>query len=257
MTKELTAASDLPRIEPEASTAKGGLLERTLTRLIMKPAKVVEVITLSENFRLIGFQSDALKGCSWTPGDKVQVKLDGGFITRTYTPISWDPIEGKTQFLAYCHGGGPGSKWAEQLKPGDQRQFFGPRRSIGFDGLPKSVVLFGDETSFALALALEGMIDQSTERHYIFEVTNRDEVSTVLDKLGLPQSKLIMRQPGDTHLDQVLHALGSAMQPTTAFVLSGKASTIQHLNRSLKAHGVEARRLRTKAYWAPGKVGLD
>ncbi|MBW9075624.1 siderophore-interacting protein [Agrobacterium deltaense] len=260
MSKELNSTIDLQRTAPGnsgQSVPKGGLLERTLTRLIMKPATVIGVTALSDNFRLIDFQSDALKESSWSPGDKVQVKLDGGFITRTYTPISWDQPEGKTQFLAYCHGEGPGSRWAQQVKPGDQRQFFGPRRSMEFDNLPKSVVLCGDETSFALALALEGMIDQATERHYVFEVTDSEEAATVLDKLGLPQSKLIERQPGDAHLDLVLNALGEAMLPTTTFVLSGKASTIQHLNRSLKVHGVETRSLRMKAYWAPGKTGLD
>jgi NADPH-dependent ferric siderophore reductase len=41
------------------------------------------------------------------------------------------------------------------------------------------------------------------------------------------------------------------------FVLTGKASSIQHAGRVLKAVGVASSRVKTKAYWAPGKIGLD
>lgn len=41
------------------------------------------------------------------------------------------------------------------------------------------------------------------------------------------------------------------------FVLSGKASSIQLLRRVLGASGVAPTQMKTKAYWAPGKKGLD
>jgi hypothetical protein len=42
-----------------------------------------------------------------------------------------------------------------------------------------------------------------------------------------------------------------------SFVLTGKAGTIQRLRQRLKQHNVASRRIVTKAYWAPGKIGLD
>jgi NADPH-dependent ferric siderophore reductase len=42
-----------------------------------------------------------------------------------------------------------------------------------------------------------------------------------------------------------------------SFILTGKATSIQRLQRALKAQGVPRSRLLTKAYWAPGKTGLD
>lgn len=50
---------------------------------------------------------------------------------------------------------------------------------------------------------------------------------------------------------QVIAAKGAQL------VLTGKASSIQRVSRALKAAGVASSRMRTKAYWAPGKTGLD
>jgi ferric-chelate reductase (NADPH) len=42
------------------------------------------------------------------------------------------------------------------------------------------------------------------------------------------------------------------------FVLTGNASTsAQRVSRALKAFGVVSSRVKTKAYWAQGKIGLD
>ncbi|CUS43889.1 hypothetical protein MGWOODY_Smn725 [hydrothermal vent metagenome] len=40
-------------------------------------------------------------------------------------------------------------------------------------------------------------------------------------------------------------------------MLTGRAPAIRRIVTVLKAAGVSSSRLRTKAYWAPGKVGLD
>lgn len=237
---------------------KGGLLERTVTRLFfMKPVQVTANQTLSPNFRLIEFRGEGIKENTWSPGDKVQVKLDGGFITRTYTPIEWDVTEGRTQFLAYCHGNGPGSDWAKDVAPGDERQFFGPRSSISLADLGSSAVLFGDETSFAIALALEKSSDATLKRQYIFEVNDKEESAAVLEKLGLPSPILIERQKDDAHLNEIGAAILATVQLGNTYILSGKAQSIQYVSRALKAEGVNTKSLRTKAYWAPGKTGLD
>ena len=234
-----------------------GVLERAFTKLFMRPAMVVKASELSQHFRLIDFQSEALKDASWSPGDKVQVKLDGGFITRTYTPIEWDRDQGTTRFLAYCHGAGPGSEWAKQVVAGDERQFFGPRSSISLQGLTSSTILFGDETSFALALALEKALPSDVVRRYVFEVDDRLEAASVLHQVGLTAPLMVERRGGDDHLPEVAEAISQAAESATTFILTGKAASIQYISRALKAAGVGTGSLRTKAYWAPGKVGLD
>lgn len=236
---------------------KAGFLERTVTRILMRPAKVTATSDLSENFRLIDFQGEALRECSWTPGDKLQIKLDRGLSSRTYTPIEWEKTTGHSRILAYCHGTGPGSDWARRTETGDERQLFGPRGSLRLDGLSARTVLVGDETSVGLAIALHRCGAAASTCSFVLEANDRTEIEGVLVTFGLSDATVVQRQPQDTHVGAVLEAVLPSAGPETTFILSGKAGTIQHVSRALKAKGVESRHMRTKAYWAPGKIGLD
>ena len=51
--------------------------------------------------------------------------------------------------------------------------------------------------------------------------------------------------------------LSDAAATGASFVLTGKAGTIQALRQRLRLLSVPAARVITKAYWAPGKAGLD
>lgn len=240
----------------QSSARPSGLIERAVTRLLMRPASVSAISDLSARFRLIDFEGEALKGVSWTPGDKLQIKLGGGFLTRTYTPIQWDAVTGMTRILAYRHGEGPGSEWVATTAPGDERPLFGPRASISLRNLPATTVLFGDETSIGIAVALTHEDASGATRHVVLEVDDRDEVASVLDNFGL-RATLIRREADDGHIAQLNEAMLGLVEPDTAFVLSGKASSIQRVSRALKGADVATRQIRTKAYWAPGKAGLD
>ncbi|WP_291780346.1 hypothetical protein [Luteibacter sp.] len=62
---------------------------------------------MGTRFRLITLGGDALKQVAWTPGDKLQLMF-GGWMQRTYTPIEWDALKGRTRLLAFIHGDSPG-----------------------------------------------------------------------------------------------------------------------------------------------------
>lgn len=118
-------------------------------------------------------------------------------------------------------------------------------------------MLFGDETSFGLAhsVAACGVGDTA----FLFEVTSVAESETVLAALGIANAALVERKSDDVHMDEVERAL---MQTVTArkprqFVLTGKSLSIQRLSKALKGRGFISAQIRSKAYWAPGKTGLD
>ena len=233
-----------------------GLIERTVIRWLMRPVRVSAVTVLSAHFRFIDLEGEALKGCGWSVGQKIQIKLDGGLLTRTFTPLYWDEKRGSTRILAYAHGCGPGSDWVRGAAPGTECQLFGPRRSMGLENLPSPIVLFGDETSFGLAAALQARLNQSHEIRPVFEVSSLKESKPVLDNLGI-DADLIERRPDDGHWVTVMRVIESLTDAATHFVLSGKAQSIQFVGRVLKQRGIPTRRLRAKAHWAPGKKGLD
>jgi ferric-chelate reductase (NADPH) len=247
--------------QPAASVSsyKAGFIERAVTKFLMRQARVAAVQHVSANFRLITLEGDELKRCSWAPGDKIQIKLAAGLITRTYTPISWDSENGVARILALIHGDTPGSQWAAKIKTGDTFALVGPRSSISLNSLQRPSFLFGDETSFGLAVALQRTPDQFEQTSLLFEVSSVAESTEVLRQLGVPNANLVERLAHDQHLEQAEHLMHTIIgaHHCDHFVFSGKASSIQHLKGSLKTRGIPASTIQVKAYWAPGKKGLD
>lgn len=130
------------RAQPRAP----GRIERHLIQWLMRSATVAAVETLSPGFQLITFEGDALRNLDWSAGQKIQITMGRLFGARTYTPISWDIVRGVTRILTCSHGEGPGSSWATTAAIGKSCQFLGPRSSLNLADLPRSTVLFGDET---------------------------------------------------------------------------------------------------------------
>ncbi len=87
-------------------------LTRTLSDFaanrLFRAAEVVSVEDTATDFRVVRFGGDALRGVSWAPGSKLQLRIEG-FTNRTYTPTAWDAETGVTSVLAFVHGTGPGS----------------------------------------------------------------------------------------------------------------------------------------------------
>lgn len=231
-----------------------GRIDQALRRLLMKPAAVIANEELSDRFRLMTIEGPALAGVAWTPGQKLQVAMGSAFVTRTYTPIEWNPVAGRTCILGYAHGDGPGSAWVRGARPGDACDLFGPRGSLDASRLPGPLAIFGDETAIGLAYALSRQ-DRFVSSH--FEVEDADAACRVAEQLGLGRIALYPRRAGETHLAGMEATLPALIAGGASFVLAGKAATIQRLRQGLKALGVPGERVLTKAYWAPGKKGLD
>lgn len=233
-----------------------GFVEARLLKWLTRAAVVSSVETLTPHFRLVDLQGEALKDHVWTPGQKTQVQL-GGFVSRTYTPMSWDNDRGATRFLAYLHGDGPASRWAGALKTGDEVLMFGPRGSLDLSSVATPLVLFGDETSFGLAHALAA--SGAGDIAFLFEATSIAESETALAALGISNAGLVARKAEDAHMDEVEAVLLQtvAARNPQQFVLTGRSVSIQRLNRALKGRGFTSAQIKSKAYWAPGKTGLD
>jgi ferric-chelate reductase (NADPH) len=233
-----------------------GRLESMLLCLLGKEAQVRAVERWSDRFRMVELEGQSLLDSHWAAGQKIQVAVRGMRVARTYTPISWDALIGRTRFLVFAHGQAPGSDWARSLEPGQICQIVGPRRSVTVDRSLTPLVLFGDETAFGLAAAVQ-LADPARPFAAVFEVGDVVECRQVLALLNMASAALTMRQPDDSHLRAVEDLVNSHAKADTAFVLAGRAQAVQHLHRSLRRLGVKSSQLHTKAYWAPGKIGLD
>lgn len=233
-----------------------GRLSAMLRRTFMRRATVSACQHLGAGFDLITLESPAFQNLEWTPGDKIQIAMGSAFVARTYTPIEWDAAAGRTRLLAYAHGDGPGSDWIRSLKTGDACDVFGPRASLDVSWLPGPVFMLGDETTFGIALAMRRQ-PYAESIDFIFEVNDRTQSRRALDALAFGPSRLIERQADDRHLEEIEAELPARARSGATFVLTGRSIAIQRLRRALKPLEVPAARLMTKAYWAPGKAGLD
>jgi NADPH-dependent ferric siderophore reductase len=234
-------ASSAPEVE--------GLVPRLLTRWLFREASVVHNDLVAPGLHRIELFGPALRGAQWTVGDKLQIRMGSGLQTRTYTPLYWDAVEGRTAILAHALAAGPGSEWVRRAGPGQQLSLFGPRRSLDLSALPAAEgVLVGDETSIGLAAAWR---PAST----ILEVDQAAALQPLLGSLGI-NATLLAQRDEEHHLERLVEA-ALAQGPDRHFVLVGRARTIQVLRRALREHGVASGRILTKAYWADGKAGLD
>jgi len=231
---------------------RAGLLEATLQKLFTRSATVVDIVDFGRTYRLITLGGDALRNAGWTPGDKIQLQL-GGWVQRTYTPIGWDNVNGRTRILVCLHAAGPGTQWARTVKKGDTCALFGPRKSITLAPAGTPAIIVGDETSIGLAAALSAHGQVAV----LLEVVSRADTVPVLAHLGLADAHLCVRTDGE---NQALEAQLSALLMQDAsmdIVLTGRASIIGHMTRFLRLTGVGSGRRHSKAYWATGKAGLD
>lgn len=229
------------------ASAKGLLLGAL--SFITRSARVTSVRDIGPGLRAIGLAGSGLRDVSWTPGDKIQLLLPTR-VVRTYTPSRW--ANGELELIAFDHGDAPGSTWSRRAAVGDELRFVGPQRSLRRSARP--TVLFGDETSYGLAIALAAAAPEPLVS--IFEVGSDTHAKLVGD-LGITAT-CIVRTASDGHIGDVATALAAAMRADarSELVLSGRAQSIQLVRDRLRALGVTSRPA-NKAYWSVGKSGLD
>lgn len=242
---------------PGVATPGPGRIGRALLRMFMKQARVVQAESLAENFRLVTLESPAFRELPWLPGQKIQIAMGSALVARTYTPIEWDAVAGRTRIVAYTHGSGPGSAWIDSARPGSECDVFGPRASLDASRIAGTCIILGDETSIGLAYALSRRLGGRSAVACLLEVTGEVAARAVLDRLDLGDVELFSRHPDDRQLQDMERRLHAIAATDATFVLTGRAPAIQHLRRTLKGLGIPASRIIAKAYWAAGKTGLD
>jgi NADPH-dependent ferric siderophore reductase len=239
-----------PAVEP------AGRLSQALLRLLMRQARIVATERLAERFKLITLEGPALANIAWIPGQKIQIAMGSAFTARTYTPLEWNTEAGRTCILGFEPGNGPGSTWVRNVEAGDRCNLFGPRGSLDLRRIPQSVAMIGDETSIGLAYALT-RLDPARSVTCLFETGDMESTGQVLAQLCMGEATLFAKQDSDAHLEAMEAAIPALAAAGAGFVLTGRAAMVQRLRQRLKLCGVPAATILTKAYWAPGKTGLD
>lgn len=233
-----------------------GAVQHAFHRVVARRARVARVAHVGARFCEFTLSGDDLEGRDWTPGDMIQIAF-GGWQSRAYTPITFDPVAGSMRLLGYVHGHGIASAWLASLSTGTEVHLVGPRAALDLDRLPRPLFLFGDETSFATAAALRATPDGLAGVTCAFEVEDACEARTVLDQLGVFPRTLVVRQADDAHAPALERSLTDALTHRTHCVFTGKAAAIQRLHKFARGAGVSGKQLTSLAYWAPGRKGFS
>ncbi len=223
-------------------------------RMFFTTATVAKVADIAESFRLIELEGPALRKSRGGPGDKIQVRA-ARFGMRTYTPVGWDADRGRTRICAFTHGAGPGARWVSTLREGDPCSFFGPRGSVSLAKITGPIVLFGDETSLGIAAALSALGVPGSR--IVLEATSSAAATRVVNTLELGSTDVVAKTSDDAHLQRASELVAEAATASdVTVVLTGRARSIVEVRRLLRQRSVSAA-IKSKAYWADGRTGLD
>jgi ferric-chelate reductase (NADPH) len=234
------------------------ILSSAIEKLVFRPVTITGVEAIGKNFRLLNMQGVGFESVNCIPGQAVQIYL-GNLTKRAYTPMNLNPDAGSASFLFYLHGKEPGSAWAASARAGNICQVMRPKNSIDFTSFTESALFFGDETSLAAAQALHECRRQTVPSRYVFEVNAPAEAEMILRRLGVTHASLVQKREDGSHLTDVISQMAAqaARIQSPQWIFTRQARSIQSIQKGLKQGGVSLSGSKVKAYWSPGKTGLD
>lgn len=227
-----------------------------LPRWLGKDAEISAVDVWADHFRVIELQGDASREVAWTAGQKIQIALGGMPVARSYTLIASHSVRGSTRLLSFLHGTAPGNDWARTAAPGAPYQLVGPHRSVNLGSGHAPIVLVGDEPTFDLPAALRHAHPER-QLTVLMDAGDPQECKPIIERLELAGALIVKRKADEAHLSAIKAHVTAQAHTKAAFVMTGRASSIQHVQRALKQQIVRSSCLHAKAYWALGKAGLN
>jgi NADPH-dependent ferric siderophore reductase len=224
---------------------------------------VTEIDPIARRMRRIRIEGDDVARLAWVPGQHVRVHvadmrspsswLRPRDLLRTYSVWQHD---GGIELCVLDHDdGGPGVRWARQLRRGQPVRFSRPEGPFVLRDAQYHVFA-GEETA---AVAFGAMLRAHPSAAPAYGVIEADEPD---DRLPLARQLHWQYRHGRSAassqtLLEAFTRLALPGEPGTAY-LAGEARTIQLLRRHLVSErGWPRQSIRTKPFWTPGKRGLD
>lgn len=215
---------------------------------------------LTPRLRRIRIVGPELRDLDWTPGQHIRLLVGDlgsaqnwlrGLRDTLRTYSLWDHDDsGRLELCVFDHGNdGPGARWAGDVRAGQRVAFTRPEGRFVLDDSAPYHLFAGDETAAVPFGAMLRALPEKTHVHGVVEVDGPDDWLPLA--LGW-----VYRSAGESLVDGV-RALDLPAEPGVAYV-AGEARACQAVRRHLvQDRGWPRRSVVVKAFWAPGKRGLD
>ena len=226
--------------------------------------EVTAIEAVAAHMRRVRIEGDEVARLTWNAGQQVRVHVSDLLdphswrrprdILRTYSIWRYD---GGLELCVLDHDtGGPGARWARELRTGQPVTFGRPEGSFVLAGDAPYHVFAGEETAAVAFGAMLAALPGGTPAYSLIEVAGPG------DRLPLARDVPWLYRDGrpavaSASLLEAARRLELPNEPGAAY-LAGEARAVQLLRRHFVAErGWPRQAVRTKPFWAPGKRGLD
>ncbi|CUU58371.1 NADPH-dependent ferric siderophore reductase, contains FAD-binding and SIP domains [Parafrankia irregularis] len=255
--------------EAPGVTRTRGAAWRLLDRVLLH-ARVESVGMLARRTRRIVLTGPALADLAWSPGQNVTVFLAdptrlAGWrngprdLKRSYSVWDYDP-SGRMELAVYDHGGEtPGTSWARRVVPGDEVIVTRPEGRLVARPEAGVHLFVGEDTAAVSFGAMLRTLPAPTLVRGVIECDEED------DRLPLPRATeltWVHRRGAPAASSSLLTAALADLdlsggEPGAAYVV-GEARTCQAVRRHLiDERGWPRQRVLVRAFWTPGRRGMD
>ena len=216
--------------------------------------EVVETVFLSKSVKKICFKGD-LKDIQFAIGSFIDFRVNDTE-ARRYSVSYSDTEKGLFEFIIYLNGKGCGSSFMANVKVGDKIVMYKPRGiSRYYNKIARSFVIFGDETSLALAISFLPVLKENKQQFlFIFELD--EENKDVPKLLGLENCLIFPKNFLSNKQEWVgkLPVIDTPDWQEAKFVLTGNTKSAQLFRKIIKENTNGTVYLH--GYWMAGKKGL-
>ena len=243
-----------PVLNDPFARLEGALAGTTRMRL-----RVVRNDLLTPAMQQVVLAAPELAGFSYRPGQDIMlmVDVDGDRpVRRRYTIRAVDAAERLLTLGIVRHDSGPGERWVQAARPGDQIEGIGPRGKI-FPSAGAAWHLFaGDFSALPAFFTMAGSLPADEPATVILEVPGPGDQQELAAKADLRVIWLHRgsRPAGDP--SALARAVAEVPLPRHAghAYLAGEARLVLALREAVAARGLAPDQVSPKAYWGLGKA---
>jgi NADPH-dependent ferric siderophore reductase len=220
-----------------------------------KECTVIHTQTVSKELHLVRFSSD-LSDVHFEPAYAIGIRVSEKDY-RNYSPFNFNKHTGTFDILFHLHDtDSAGGSFIKQLSIGDSIKVLMPRGRRFFEPYSEIHFSIGDETSLGSSLSIKEAAEDNGGSFVCLHDLEDASVLKDLELYGYHTPKNDIQNIIEALTDFLKEEKQTVQNNEVIFYLTGNGNTMSIIRKFLKAKGVDAKCIRSQAYWIEGKKGL-